>query len=145
MRPVMSDPVVSGTVARWPLCPWNFPGENTGVGCHFIHQGVFLTQGLNLHLLPLLHWPVHSSLSAPPLYLTNNDCVCAQLCPAHCGPMDGSLSDSSVCEIVQARILEWAAISSSKGSFWPRDRTCISSVGSPVLCRCTTWEANPAT
>ena len=33
------------------LCPWNFPGKNTGVGCHFLLQGVFLTQGLNSHLL----------------------------------------------------------------------------------------------
>ena len=23
------------------LCPWNFPGKNTGVGCHFHHQGIF--------------------------------------------------------------------------------------------------------
>ena len=37
------------------LCPWNFPGENTGVGCHFLLQGIFLTQGLNPHLLCLLH------------------------------------------------------------------------------------------
>jgi len=37
----------------WPtrLCPWNFPGKNTGVGCHFLLQGVFLTQGLNPRLL----------------------------------------------------------------------------------------------
>ena len=27
--------------------PWNFPGKNTGVGCHFHLQGIFLTQGLN--------------------------------------------------------------------------------------------------
>ena len=26
------------------LCPWHFPGKNTGVGCHFFHQGIFLTQ-----------------------------------------------------------------------------------------------------
>ena len=26
------------------LCPWDFPGENTGVGCHFLLQGIFLTQ-----------------------------------------------------------------------------------------------------
>ena len=32
------------------LCPWNFPGENTGVGCHFLLQGIFLTQGSNLCL-----------------------------------------------------------------------------------------------
>ena len=36
----------------------NFPGKNTLVGCHFIFQGIFLTQGLNLHLLCLLHWQV---------------------------------------------------------------------------------------
>ena len=29
------------------LCPWDFPGKNTGVGCHFLLQGIFLTQGLN--------------------------------------------------------------------------------------------------
>ena len=38
------------------LCPWNFPGENIGVGCHFLLQGVFPTQGSSkLHLLCLLH------------------------------------------------------------------------------------------
>ena len=29
------------------LCPWGFPGKNTGVGCHFLLQGIFPTQGLN--------------------------------------------------------------------------------------------------
>ena len=33
------------------LCPWNSPGKNTGVGCHFPFQGIFPTQGLNLGLL----------------------------------------------------------------------------------------------
>ena len=33
------------------LCPWGFPGKNTGVGCHFLLQGTFPTQGLNLSLL----------------------------------------------------------------------------------------------
>ena len=32
-------------------CPWNSPGENTGVGCHSLLQGIFLTQGWNLSLL----------------------------------------------------------------------------------------------
>ena len=27
------------------LCPWDFPGKNIGVGCHFLLQGIFLTQG----------------------------------------------------------------------------------------------------
>ena len=33
------------------LCPWDSPGKNTGVSCLFLLQGIFLTQGLNLHLL----------------------------------------------------------------------------------------------
>ena len=38
------------------LCPWDFPGKNAGAGCHFLLQGIFPTQGLNLHFLQLLHW-----------------------------------------------------------------------------------------
>ena len=37
------------------------PGKNTGVGCHVLLQGIFLTQGLNLRLLSLLHWQPGSS------------------------------------------------------------------------------------
>ena len=33
------------------LCPWDFPGKNTGVGCHFLLWRIFLTQGLNPCLL----------------------------------------------------------------------------------------------
>ena len=29
------------------LHPWDFPGKSTGMGCHFLLQGIFLTQGLN--------------------------------------------------------------------------------------------------
>ena len=32
------------------LCPWNFPGKSTGVSCHFLLHGTFLTQGSNLGL-----------------------------------------------------------------------------------------------
>ena len=39
------------------LCPRDFPGKNTGVGYHFLLQGIFLTQGLNPGLL---HWQVDS-------------------------------------------------------------------------------------
>ena len=37
------------------LCPWDSPGKSPGVGCHFLLQGIFLTQGLSPHLLHLLH------------------------------------------------------------------------------------------
>ena len=36
------------------LCPWDLPGKNTGVGSHFLLQGIFPTQGLNPDLLHLL-------------------------------------------------------------------------------------------
>ena len=37
------------------FCPWDSPGRTTGVGCHFLLQGIFPTQGLNPRLLHLLH------------------------------------------------------------------------------------------
>ena len=43
------------TIAHQACCPWDFPGKNTGVGCYFLFQEIFLTQGFNLHLLCLLH------------------------------------------------------------------------------------------
>ena len=61
--------------------------------------------------------------------------------------MDCSPEGSSVHGILQARILEWAAISSSRGSSWPRARTWISynsCIGRKLLCLFTTsatWEA----
>ena len=48
-------------------------------------------------------------------------CLIAQLCPTLCNPLDCSPSGSSVHAIFQARILEWIAISSSRGSSRPRD------------------------
>ena len=40
--------------------PWNFPGKSTGVGCHFLLQGIFLSQASNLCLLHLLYWQAGS-------------------------------------------------------------------------------------
>ena len=60
-------------------------------------------------------------------------CVRAQLlqsCPILCNPMDCNPPGSSVHGIFQARILEWSAMPSSRGSFWPRDQTHISCVSS---------------
>ena len=55
-------------------------------------------------------------------------CVCsvAQSCLTLCNPMDCSPPGSSVHGILQARIVEWVAISYSRGSSQPRERTCIS-------------------
>ena len=67
-----------------------------------------------------------------------------QSCPTLWDPMDCSLPGSSVSGILQARVLEWVAISSSRGSSWPRDWTLVSYVsciGRQVFTTSTTWEA----
>ena len=56
-------------------------------------------------------------------------------------PMNYSLPGSSVHGILQARILEWAAISSPRGSSPPRDRTHVSCISRQILYPCTTREA----
>ena len=48
------------------LCPWDFLGKNTGVGCHFLLQGIFPTQGSNSSLFCLLHWQGGSLPVVPP-------------------------------------------------------------------------------
>ena len=42
-----------GLQPTWLLCPWESPGKTTGVGCHALQQGIFLTQGANSGLLCL--------------------------------------------------------------------------------------------
>ena len=63
-------------------------------------------------------------------------CEVAQLCPTLFDPMDCSLPGSSVHGIFQAIVLEWIAISFSRGSSQPRDRTWVSC----IVDRCfTVW------
>ena len=66
--------------------PWDSPGKNTGVGCQF------LLQCMNV----------------------KSESEVAQSCPTLRDPMDCSLPRSSVDGILQARVLEWVAISFSK-------------------------------
>ena len=60
---VISD---SWTVALQTLLSMGPPGKNTGVGCHSLLQGIFPTQGLNPHLLCLLHCQAGSLSLIPP-------------------------------------------------------------------------------
>ena len=55
-------------------------------------------------------------------------CLVAQSCPTLCNPMDCSPPGSSVMGVLQARILEWVAMPSSRGSSRPRDRIRISCI-----------------
>ena len=80
----------------WPtrlLCPWDSPDKNTGVDCHALFQGLFLIQGLKLH--------------------TTTTTKSLQPCPTLCNPTDGSPPGSPVPGILQARTVEWVAISFS--------------------------------
>ena len=65
---VLSCSIVPDSLTPWIvsprlLCPSNFPSKNTGVGCHFLLQGIIPTQGWNPCLLCLLHWQADSLLS----------------------------------------------------------------------------------
>ena len=55
------------------LHPWDSPGKNTGVGCHFLLHGIFPAQGLNPHVQCFLHWQVNllpvSHLGSPQTFL----------------------------------------------------------------------------
>ena len=78
------------------LGPWDFPGKNTGVGCHSLLQGIFPTQGSK---------PKSVALTAAAKLL--------QSCPTLCDPRDGSPPGSPIPGILQARTLEWVATSFS--------------------------------
>ena len=77
------------------LRPWDSPGKNTGVGCHFLLQ----------------------------LMKVKSQSEVAQSCPTLCDPMDCSPPASSVHGIFQARVLEWGAIAfSDKHLKAPKER-----------------------
>ena len=59
--------------------------------------------------------------------------ACTQLCLTLCNPMDCSPPGSFVPGIFQERIMEWVAISFSRGSSPPRDQTCVSFIGRQIL------------
>ena len=82
-------------------------------------RGSSRTQGLNLHLLCLLHWQPGSLPLAPPgkPFMRIVKVKVSQSCPTLCDPMDYTVHG-----ILQARILEWVAFPFSRGSSQPRDR-----------------------
>ena len=66
-----------------------------------------------------------------------------QSCLTLCDPTDCSPPGSSVYGIFQARLLDWVAISSSRGSSQSRDQTsvsCVSCIGRQIRYHCATWE-----
>ena len=63
---VMRDTLWPHRLAYQTLCPWDSPGKKSGMGCHFLLQRIFLTQGSNPSLLCLLQWQADSLPLAPP-------------------------------------------------------------------------------
>ena len=64
--PTLCDP--HGLLPTRLLCPWDSPGKDTGVGCHFLLQGIFPTWGLNLGLLHCRQILYHLSYEGNFLY-----------------------------------------------------------------------------
>ena len=89
------------------------------------------------------HWQLLGGFPCPwlatQLSITHVTGVCAQSCPTLSNPTDCSPPGSSVHGILQARILEWAAMPFSRGSSWPRDLTHISCFGRRILYHWATW------
>ena len=99
------------------------------------------TQGSCIAGRFLTIWATREALSAnPEPNCFTGCCLVAQSCSTLCDPMDHSPPGSSVHSILQARILEWVAISSSRGSSRPRGWTCVSCVGRWILHHWITWE-----
>ena len=73
------------------------------------------------------------------IYMCVRVCVCLCVCsvaqkyPTLCNPIDCSLPGSAVHGISETKILGWVAISLSRQSFWPRDRTYISYIGRQIF------------
>ena len=109
------------------LHPWDFPGKSTGVGCHCLLQGNFPTQGLNPGLPHCRQTLYHLSHLIPSLSLIDYAAKLLQSCLTLCDPIDGSPPGSTVPGILQARTLEWVAISLSKSI----SSNCISKLTIP--------------
>ena len=78
------------TIVAKLLCPWDFPSKNTGMGCHFLLQGIVLTQESNPHLLHcwwfLYHWDTREARVCVCVCVIIQFSSVTQLCPTLCDP-----------------------------------------------------------
>ena len=103
----------------------DFSDKNTGVGYHLLLQAVFLTMGSNPSLL---HWQVDSlplSHQESPLFILESESVSFSVVSDSLGPSGLYPTTLLIHGIVQARILEWAAIHFCRGFSGPRSQTQI--------------------
>ena len=104
------------------LHPWDSPGKNTAVGCHFLLQGIFLNQGSNLSLLHVLYcrWIFTTE---PPEAWELYAMLVAQSSWTVCDPMDYNPKGSSVHGNSPGKNTGVIAIPVSRGTSQPRDQT----------------------
>ena len=104
--------------------PLQYSGLENSMDCIVYGVARSQTELTDFHL----HFSLSSDLGPGPGTHWNDVCVlsCSGMSNSFRDLIDCSPPGSSVPEICQARLLEWAAISSSKGSFRPSDRTLIS-------------------
>ena len=109
----------------WSELPSPFPGDlpDPGWNLGFLHCGQIL-----------YYWATKGALF-------NGWVKIAQSCPTLCDPVDCSLPVSLVYGILQARVLEWVAISFSRGSSRPGDQTRVSRIAGR---RFTVWATREA-
>ena len=120
----------------------DFPWSVDSLSCQLPPVLSFLLSFSFVFFFCLLHFHFLS----PPSTLTKAMKVkvfITELCPTLCDPMDYSPPGSSVHGIPQARILEWIAISFSRGSSWPRDQTWVSCIAGRFFTIWATREAWP--
>ena len=104
-----------------------FSGKNTGVGCHFLLQDIFPTQGWRPGLQHCRLILYHLSHQGSPKVKEK----VTQLCLTLCDPMDYIVHG-----IFQARIVEWVAVPFSRTSSQPRYQTHVSSIAGRFF---TSW------
>ena len=103
-------------------CPWDSPGKNTGVGCHFLLQCMKVKRESEVaQSCPTLSDPMDCSLAGSSVH------GIFQVRVLEWGAITFSM-DYIVYGILQARILEWVAYPFSRGSSQPRNRTGVSCI-----------------
>ena len=153
--PTLCNPV-DGSPPRL-RCPWDSSGKNSGVGCHCLlqkspwqeHMSQWVgEQGAGTCRVYKCESRVKVLLGGKTRSIYKSECVCAQslqLCLTLCDPMGFNPPGFSVHGILQARILAWVAIPSSRGSSQPRGQTrvsCISCIAGGFFTHRVTWEAH---
>ena len=115
------------------LCPWNSSVKNTEMGSHSLLQGIFPTQGSNPdlpHCRRILYCLNHQGSLTLGRSFTVSAAAAKSLesCQTLCDPIDGSPPGSPVPGILQARTLEWVAISFSSVWKWKVKEKSLSRV-----------------